>query len=238
MTPPRDLAANRRWADDGTALFLRALAGLTDDSLEGPTELPDWTRMHLVAHVAGNAEALRNLASWAATGEETPMYSSPDQRNSDIRVGARRPPADVRRWAEDSALRLSAALAELSEEQWSHTVRTAQGRLVPAGEIPWLRAREVMIHSIDLDPTLSFDALPDDFLLALIDEVATRRSDGRGPALVLGAGDGRPSWRVSGRGEPSEVHGSLGNVAAYLTGRPWTDLTATVGAVPDLPPWL
>ena len=95
-----------------------------------------------------------------------------------------------------------------------------------------------MIHSVDLDPTLSFDALPDDFLLTLVDEVAARRSDGEGPALVLSASDGPGTWRVSGRGEPREVHGSLGDVAAYLTGRSWTDLAVTVGAVPDLPPWL
>jgi maleylpyruvate isomerase len=95
-----------------------------------------------------------------------------------------------------------------------------------------------MIHAVDLDPALSFDALPDDFLPALVGDVVTRRSGGDGPALVLSAGDGRGTWRVSGRGQPWEVYGSPADVAALLTGRSWTDLTATVGAVPDLPPWL
>jgi maleylpyruvate isomerase len=42
-----------------------------------------------------------------------------------------------------------------------------------------------MIHAVDLDPALSFDALPDDFLPALVGDVVTRRSGGEGPALVL-----------------------------------------------------
>ena len=222
----------------GTELFLDALGRSTDQALSEPTSLPGWTGRHLVAHVAANAEALLNLAHWAATGEETPMYASPGQRDADIRAGAQRPPADLRRWVEDSARRLSAALAELSEEQWDRTVRTAQGRLVTAGEIPWLRAREVMIHSVDLDPTLSFDALPEDFLQALVDEVVARRSGGDGPALALTADGGHHTWTVDGTGETAEVHGSLGGVAAYLTGRGRTELTAPSGTVPDLPPWL
>jgi len=222
----------------GTELFLGAVGRTTDDAMSGPTSLPGWTGRHLVAHVAANAEALLNLTHWAATGEETPMYASPGQRDADIRTGAGRPPAELRRWVEDSAQRLSAALAELSEEQWARTVRTAQGRLVPGGEIPWLRAREVMIHSVDLDPTLSFDALPDPFLRALVDEVVARRSGGDGPALVLSADAGRHQWTVVGEGGATQVDGSVGDVAAYLTGRPWKDLTVAGGTVPDLPPWL
>ena len=49
-----------------------------------PTALPGWTRKHLVAHLAGNAEALLRLLHWAGTGERTPMYTSPEQRNADI----------------------------------------------------------------------------------------------------------------------------------------------------------
>ena len=166
------------------------------------------------------------------------MYASPGQREADIRAGAERPPADLRRWAEDSADRLSAALAELREDQWARTVRTAQGRLVPAAEIPWLRAREVMIHSVDLDPALPFDALPGGFLLALVSEVVARRSGGDGPALALSADGGRHHWTVAGAGDSTEVQGPLGDVAAYLTGRSWTDLTVPSGPVPHLPPWL
>jgi maleylpyruvate isomerase len=238
VTTTRDLAASLRWADEGTERLLRVMDQVGDDALAGPTALPCWTGRHLVAHVAANAEALRNLAHWAATGVETPMYTSPAQRDADIETGARRPAAELRRWAAESAGRLGSALASLTDDQWSRTVRTAQGRLVPAIEIPWLRAREVMVHSVDLDPTDGFDDLPEDFLLALVEDIALRRSDGRQPAVVLCATGGRRRWSVSGRGEPAEVHGSLGAIVAYLAGRPGAEMTSSSGSVPDLPPWL
>jgi maleylpyruvate isomerase len=238
VTAVNDLATTRRWMDQGTRIFSGALARTGDDALAGPTALPGWTGRHLVAHLAANAEALLNLAHWAHTGEETPMYSSPQQRDADIRSGAQRSPAELRRWAEESAGRLATALDELSDDQWSRPVRTAQGRLVPASEIPWLRAREVMVHAVDLDPALRFVNLPEDFLLALADDVVARRSGGDQPALVLTADGGRHTWKVPGRGEPTELRGSLGAVVACLTGRPGADVTAPSGAVPHLPPWL
>ncbi len=238
MTAVHDLATTRRWVDQGTRILSGALARTGDDALAGPTALPGWTGRHLVAHLAANAEALLNLAHWARTGQETPMYSSPGQRDADIRAGARRSPDELRREAEQSAARLAAALDRLTDEQWSRTVRTAQGRRVPAREIPWLRAREVMVHAVDLDPALSLGNLPEDFLLALVDDVVAKRSDGDQPALVVTADDGRHTWELPGSGEPTELHGSLGDIAAYLTGRPGADLTAPSGAVPPLPPWL
>jgi maleylpyruvate isomerase len=200
--------------------------------------LPGWTGRHLVAHVAANAEALLNLAHWAATGEETPMYSSRQQRDADIDRSARRSPAELRRWVQASVGRLAVALAGLTDAQWSQTVRTVQGRQVPATEVPWLRAREVMVHSVDLDPALEFDALPGAFLVALVDDVAARRSTGDQPALALSTDGRRHTWSVTGRGEPTQVHGSLGAVTAYLTGRSRTGVASRSGAVPDLPPWL
>ncbi|WP_280509956.1 maleylpyruvate isomerase N-terminal domain-containing protein, partial [Nocardia farcinica] len=70
----------RRWMTAGTTLFADAVAGLTDADFDTPTHLPGWNRRHLVAHVAANADALRNLVRWAATGTPTPMYASPEER--------------------------------------------------------------------------------------------------------------------------------------------------------------
>ncbi|PRY50182.1 maleylpyruvate isomerase [Geodermatophilus tzadiensis] len=238
MTAGRDLPAARRWVAEGTDLLLGVLDRTGDDALSGPTALPGWTGRHLVSHVAANAEALLNLAHWAATGEETPMYASPEQRDRDIRAGAQRPAEELRRWVRESADRLAAALDALTGEQWSRPVRTAQGRTVPASEIPWLRAREVMVHAVDLDPAVGVAALPRDFLRALVDDVVARRSTGDQPALRLVADDGGQTWTVSGRGEPPEVRGPLPALAAWLTGRPGAEVRSPSGAVPELPPWL
>jgi maleylpyruvate isomerase len=235
----RDLDDALRWAEQGTKLFLGALAELSDDEMDRASALPTWGRKHLVAHVAGNAEALLNLAHWAATGEETPMYSSPGQRNADIEAGARRPAEVLRVWVEQSAIRLAEALARLEAAQWQRPVRTVLGRMVPASEIPWLRAREVMVHAVDLDAVIDFSDLPMDFLVALVDDVAAKRSASGGPALTVIAEPGEERWSVPGVGTPVELRGSIPHVAAYLAGRGDTGIaTSNASAVPVLPPWL
>ncbi|GAA6525416.1 maleylpyruvate isomerase family mycothiol-dependent enzyme [Intrasporangium sp. DVR] len=234
-------ALSRELMAQGTALFRSALDSVTDEQLAGPTSLPGWTGTHVVAHVAANAEALGNLVTWARTGHETPMYSSPDQRNADIEAGATRPAAELREWVNSSAADLEAGLAGLSEQQWQREVRTAQGRLVPATEIPWMRAREVMVHAVDLGGSVGYADLPAEFHAELIDDIVAKRSaSADGPALHLAPTDDERRWDVSGAGEPTTVRGPLGDLAAYLTGRPATGLVAdgAEGHLPDLPRWL
>jgi maleylpyruvate isomerase len=199
-----------RWVAEGTALCRKALV-----DLDSPSLLPGWTRKHVAAHLALNAEALGNLVHWARTGEERPMYSSPEQRNTDIEAGALRPADELIAWFEESAQQLTTGMGELTDEQWQTQVRTAQGREVPATAIPWLRSREVMIHAVDLGTSVTFADLPDDFLEELCADIRTKR------------------------GDVPEVQGPLPEVAAYLAGRPYNLVLTPDGnpAVP-LPPWL
>lgn len=234
----RGLADARRWTERGTALFLDTLDRVPDAGLAAASALPGWTRAHVVAHVAANAEALGNLVHWARTGEPTPMYSSPEQRAADIENGARRPAAELRAWVRRASAALADGMATLTDDQWRRQVRTAQGRTVPATEVPWLRSREVLIHAVDLRAGVAFADLPEDFLAALLDDIAARRSATPGPALRPTAPDGR-AWTITGDGDPVTVRGPLAELAAYLAGRAYRDLTvAGGGPIPDLPAWL
>lgn len=180
------------WVAVGTRLVHEGVAGLDESALLEPTSLPGWTRKHVVAHLAANAEAVGNLVHWAATGERTPMYSSPEQRAADIEAGSTRSAVDLRAWFDDSAAALAGAMAALSPAQWEAPVVTAQGRTVPASETPWMRAREVMVHAVDLGVGTAFADLPADFLAALVDDVLAKR--GPGPLADLAAWlTGRPS---------------------------------------------
>ena len=125
----------RRWMEHGTQLFLSGVTGLDDAGVAAPSGLPGWGRRHLLAHVAANAEALRNLVHWAETGEETPMYASSDARARGIEEGSQLPAATLLAWPRSSAEKLDAAMASLSDEQWAQLIVTAQGRTVPATEI-------------------------------------------------------------------------------------------------------
>jgi maleylpyruvate isomerase len=175
----------QEWMEGGTKLFLRQVHGLTRGQWDQPSALAGWSRRHLVAHVYYNARALTRLVSWAATGVESRMYESADQRTAEIEAGAREAPGTLLALADESAAQLAKAMEALSAEAWAAEVVTAQGRVVSATEIPWLRAREVMIHSVDLALGTTFEDLPADFVAALVVDVAQKRGTGpEGPALA------------------------------------------------------
>ncbi|WP_036505680.1 maleylpyruvate isomerase family mycothiol-dependent enzyme [Nocardia aobensis] len=205
----RTLTDALRWAEQGTSLFGTQVALLDEASMSAPSPLPGWTRKHLVAHVAANADALGNLVHWASTGIRMPMYSSARQRDSDIEQGATRSAADLVAWLNESVRALSAAMSSLTGDDWRREVVTAQGRTVPATEIPWLRAREVCVHTVDLGTGAGFADLPGEFLSALVDDIRARR------------------------GLDALPRGPLPEVAAYLAGRPHS-----LADVADLGPWL
>lgn len=199
----------RRWMALGQQLVADAVAGLDEDGFGAETLLPGWSRRHLVAHLAGNADALANLVTWAASGVETPMYASPDERAAGIARGAILSGVELSVWERRSATTLAGGLADLTDDQCYREVRTAQGRLLPVTEIPWLRAREVLVHVVDLGTGTTFADLPADFLGALVDDITDKR------------------------GDVPAVDGPLPEVAAWLAGRPHTLTDA-----PDLSPWL
>jgi uncharacterized protein (TIGR03083 family) len=235
----RTFEATRGWSEAGTRLVLGTVAGWDEAEYLAPSGLPGWTRKHLIAHVAANADALRNLVHWAATGEETPMYSSMEQRNADIESGATKPAAELATWLQESAARLGTAMADLTGEQWNAQVVTAQGRTVPATEIPWMRSREVCVHAVDLDAGVTFADLPAGFLGALGDDIATKRGAAPGPVpVVLSATDTGDRWELPGEGDAVAVSGPLAEVAAYLAGRPHSLVSPDGSPAPALPAWL
>ncbi|MER5597001.1 maleylpyruvate isomerase N-terminal domain-containing protein [Streptomyces sp. NPDC002265] len=190
--------------------MLDAVAGLDEDGFSAPSLLPGWTRKHLAAHVAANADALGNLVHWAATGERTPMYASAEERAAGIARGPALSAGELRAWLTGSAERLAQGLDRLTDGQWRHRVVTAQGRSVPATELPWMRAREVCVHAVDLRTgAVTFADLPEGFLAALVEEIRAKRQLTALP------------------------DGPLPEVAAWLAGRPHTLADAL-----ELGPWL
>jgi maleylpyruvate isomerase len=213
----RSLDQSHGWVEEGTELCRKAIARLDEASYGAPSQLDGWTRKHLVAHLAANAEAIGRLVSWARTGEEQRMYSSPAQRIADLEAGAKLSGEQLTSWFEQSAQKLAMAMAELLDEAWQAKVVTAQGRTVAAAETPWMRSREVMVHAVDLAVGLTFADLPKDFLAALREDITSKRGAENVPA----------------------VRGSDADVTAYLAGRPYSDVTTPDGALaPELPPWL
>ncbi|MCX5563535.1 maleylpyruvate isomerase family mycothiol-dependent enzyme [Streptomyces sp. NBC_00038] len=238
----RSLADTRRWMREGTELLIHATARLDEAAYAAPSLLPGWSRKHVVAHVAANADALANLVHWASTGTPTPMYASPEERATGIREGARQPGTRLTEWLRLSSDALEKAMDELDDNQWASRVLTAQGRTVAATEIPWLRSREVWVHAVDLGSGIDFAALPTDFLTALCDDIVIRRRGAPGPEVVLRPTDLPARWYLPGAPDTAEdattVTGPLTEITAYLAGRPNGATAVGSAAVPVLPAWL
>ena len=240
-TDPQILAA-LLLARRGQAFFSRKLAELRDHELDAPSLVPGWTRRHVIAHVGLNARALTRLTEWAATGVETPMYSSAAERDAEIEFAATLPTRALRHLSAHAAVHLNVEWRDLSPEAWQAQVRTAQGRVVPATETIWMRTREVWIHAVDLDNGASFRHFPPELVDALLHDVVSVWERKHGVA-------GLPSLEATDRDAPAEpapvqygsrIQGRAADLAQWATGL-GANATLTAaggGPLPEPPTWL
>lgn len=237
---PRSLDHTLAWAFDGAAHLRGLMTRMGDDAFAAPSLLPGWSRAHVLTHVARNADAMINLLRWARTGVRTPAYASREQRDADIEVGARRPPAEIRADVVESSDRLAREVRAMPESAWSARVENAQGKELPASDIPWLRAREMWIHAVDLDVGASFADMPAPMLAALLTDVAASMGEKPDcPALRLTTPDGAV-WQVGEQDGAVTITGPAHELVAWLLGRSkGRELRSSAGRkLPELPRWL
>jgi maleylpyruvate isomerase len=227
----------------GTAFFARKLNELTDAKLDGGSLLPGWTRRHLVVHVGYNARAIARLIEWAATGVETPMYSSPEARNHEIEFGATLSPIALRHLFDHSAVHLNVEWRDLPADAWHHKVKTAQGRIVSAEETVWMRTREVWMHAVDLNNGATFSDIPAPALERLLEDITgawkTRGTDAGLLVKVTGADS---TFGDTDAADPTVVTGALAGVVQWAAGRGADGVEAVRSSVssivPAAPKWI
>jgi maleylpyruvate isomerase len=230
----------------GTAFFARKLNELTDAELDGDSLLPGWTRRHITAHIGYNARAIARLVEWAASGVETPMYPSPEARNQEISFGSTLPPIALRNLFDHSAVHLSVEWRDLPDAAWSHEVRTAQGRTVPASETVWMRTREVWIHAVDLDNGATFNDIPAPVLERLLKDITGAwKTRGTDEDLMVKVADRDLTFGDTTSASPTVVSGPLAAVVEWAAGRGNGGVTAdgaataaTNSTVPAAPKWI
>ncbi|MGH3586326.1 MAG: maleylpyruvate isomerase family mycothiol-dependent enzyme [Pseudonocardia sp.] len=240
MSSSRSLANTLAWAGDGAANLRGLMMRMGDEAFAAPSGLPGWSRAHVLTHVARNADALINLLTWARTGTPTPAYASREQRDADIDAGAGRAPAEIRDDVVDSSDRLAQVVRAMPAGAWAAHIKNAQGREIPATDIPWLRAREMWIHAVDLDVGASFADMPAPMVVELLDDVAVTMGERpECPALRLVTPDGA-TWAVGDPESATVVTGPAPERAAWLMGRSKRrDLRTSDGSRPPTPPtWL
>jgi maleylpyruvate isomerase len=237
-----DPAALRAALDEMAASTDRLLAtvdGLDDVALRAPSRLPGWTRAHVLTHIARNADGLVNLATWARTGEESPMYAGGQAgRAADIEAGVDRHIGDIRMDISDSAERLLGAFADFPDEGLSRDLVFGAGKAGFGWEIPLMRTREVEIHHVDVDGGYTPAHWSEDFVHRTLDELAPFfRAERDMPIGRLAASDSDRSWQVADDGPA--LTGPTNALLAWLTGRSTGDgLQLDTGdPVPTAPTW-
>ncbi|MFG3493515.1 maleylpyruvate isomerase family mycothiol-dependent enzyme [Streptomyces sp. NPDC047928] len=222
-----DLASLR----EATDRLLTAASALDDAAVRAPSRLPGWTRGHVLAHLARNADALVNVF------EGRPMYASAETRDSDIARDADRPLetqlADVR----DTAARFQ-AVADVPAD-WNRVVALRNGVTDRAARVPFRRLVEVELHHVDLDIGYELEDLPKEFTEREIDFLAERfAGHPEVPSTGL-ATDGGRTWTTGGGGAggPVAVRGPAPDLLGWLAGRrDGSALTVSGGPLPALPP--
>lgn len=220
--------------------LVRTVDALTDTDQAAPSLLPGWTRAHVVAHLALNAEALAGVLHGAHVGQPQPMYASPEDRDSDIAELTAAGPAALRERFLASTARFGETLYAMHEDDWDGRFeRTPGGPDFALANVVLMRLREVEIHHADLDAGYSPVDWPADFREVLLQSMTKRAY----PAPF----DARPTdldrtwhygeWHEDGDGGPV-VSGTSAALGWWLTGRGSSEgLTTDAGALPEVDPW-
>ena len=206
MTDPDRLA-------EETERLLRTARAL--DDVSAPSRCPGWTRGHVLAHLARNADALARSVRGAVDGTGETMYDTNEGRDADIEAGAARPLAEQLDDVRESADRFAQEVTRLAAAaEGTRVERTPGGPTFPARVIPMMRLRELVFHHVDLDAGFGFDDLDSDVLGELLaDQVLrlTKRDDA--PAFRVRTDEG-DTFAV-GDGGPL-VTGSRGGLLLWL----------------------
>ncbi|WOX08874.1 maleylpyruvate isomerase family mycothiol-dependent enzyme [Streptomyces sp. N50] len=221
-----DLASVR----DATERVLTAAAGLDNASVAEPSRLPGWSRGHVLAHIARNADALVNVL------EGRPMYATASMRDADIDRDAPRPLdvqlADVR----ESGARFQDAGAAPAD--WSRTVELRNGVTDSASRVPFRRWVEVELHHVDLGIGYELEDLPEEFTQREIDFLVERFT-GHPDVPSTQLSDGTHAWSTGRAADKPEVTvtGRPADLLGWLCGRRDGAALAVDGdSLPALPP--
>lgn len=140
------------------------LFGLTDEVMQQPSLLPDWTVAHTLTHIARNADSHVVMLQAAARGEVGAQYpGGVGQRNADIEAGVGRTAAALVADVVDSNARLEAAWLEMTDEGWKGEGLSVFGP-VPINDLPLRRWREVVVHHADLGLAYTWHDWPADYV--------------------------------------------------------------------------
>ncbi len=219
-----------------TRRLVRTVDALADFQFAEPSLLPGWTRGHVIAHLALNAEGLSGALEGVREERAVPMYASQEARREGIESLGSAEPAVLRDRLLASTTAIMDAVSELPEDLVGQRIERTPGseRGFTAGRVGEMRLREVEIHHADLDLAYTWADWPNDFAVLLLDN---RELVHEGPPFTAQAADLNRSWTF-GDGSGPTVTGPGAALAWWATGRDaGSVLTSTSGDVPKMEAW-
>ena len=214
-------------------------AKLSEEDVKAPSELPGWTRGHVLAHICGIANAMARQLECAAQGESVELYDGGyEGRTRAIEMAAGHTLAEHRADLDAALARALNAFGTLDDAGWQTPISYRGGVVFDGGLALW---RELVIHATDLGTGRGPETWSRPFCEELFKFLAARVPEGQRfvlqplglPGLAIGTPGGRST----------AINGMLTDIAAWLAGRTPTlgSLRATAAAdgvdLPELLPW-
>lgn len=142
-------------------VLLEAVDALDELSFAAPSTLPGWSRAHVVAHLALNARSHVGLFAAAARGDVAEQYrGGAPARAAAIDEWSAHSPDQLKKDLRRAVYELEGAWAGANAEAWQGTGLSPSGLVIAISDLPFLRWRETLVHTVDLDIGIGFDAWP------------------------------------------------------------------------------
>ena len=166
--------------------------GLTNAQVRAPSELPGWTRGHVLTHLARNADGILRTVDGALRGEEVERYPG-DSRDREIEAGAPRPAAVLVDDAVNAANALTDRFTPINDAHlWDRP--TAEHRTT--GSWLYSRWREVEIHRVDLGLGYLPSSWPCSFVATALPDIAASRGLAGQVAAMIGPDWAKLCWLI------------------------------------------
>jgi uncharacterized protein (TIGR03083 family) len=133
------------------------LRRLDTAAYDGPSQLPEWSRLTIVCHLRYGATALLRMTSDTLAGRETSYYPGgrATRRPATLAPAPGERPEDVLDEWERAAGQLDDEWSSLGHGEWSMTIRELADNRdlgeVPLARLPLARLTEIDVHGVDLD---------------------------------------------------------------------------------------
>ncbi len=177
--PARDLD----WARRGTAYFARLLNDLSDADLDESSNLAGRSRREIVAHVGYHARTLSEIVSRAREAQSNAMPVPMRVDVAEVVRRATQPARALRNLFAHSNVHLNVEWRDLDDAQWQAVVGDGADQAIAVRDTPWLRARAIWLHAIDLGAGGRLTDAPPEFVEALVADLTADRA-GDDNALV------------------------------------------------------